>query len=71
MTELRLKIAGIACDGCAKRLQGVLAADPGVRSADVSFADGAATVRFNEHTVAEKAIQDLIRRAGFEPSPVE
>lgn len=66
MTELRLKIGGMACDGCAERLQGVLAAGPGVRSADVSYADGAATVRFNEHAIALEAIREMVRRAGFD-----
>lgn len=66
MDEVRLTIGGMACDGCANRLQGVLAAGPGVRSAQVSYADGDAVVRFNRHAVSVEEICDLVRGAGFD-----
>ncbi len=71
MYEVNLKIGGMACDGCAARLQGVLAASSGIRSADVSFGECRAIVRFNEHVVSVEAIHDIIRRAGFEPDPTD
>jgi Cu+-exporting ATPase len=42
--EVRLRVSGMDCAGCAATVQRAIEARPGVRSAAVSFTDGLATV---------------------------
>jgi copper chaperone CopZ len=42
--QLRLKVDGMVCAGCAASVQGVLEKQTGVTSASVSFTEGRATV---------------------------
>lgn len=65
MAMTTIRIEGMHCDGCASRVKRVLEKDPGVREADVSFAAGAATVKFNEHTVTPERLRELVETAGY------
>ena len=57
------------CDGCAARLQKVLAAVSGIQSAEVSFADENASVEYDSAGIEPGQIQKAIENAGFEVSP--
>jgi copper chaperone CopZ len=40
--SMTFKIDGMHCDGCARTIQSLLSAEPGVQTATVSFKDGEA-----------------------------
>ena len=65
MSRLTLRIDGMHCDGCAERLNAVLAREPGVRQAAASFAEASATVDFNPHAVGPARLREIVARAGF------
>lgn len=63
--EKTIKIAGMTCEGCAGRVKRVLEGEPGVREATVSHQAGEARVKFNEHTVTDDRLRELIEQAGY------
>lgn len=65
MQTIRLEIRGMHCGGCAARIRTLLAGEPGVREAEVSFSEGHARVRFNEHAVSEARLREVIENGGF------
>ena len=65
MTRVTLKIEGMHCDGCAKRIRAVLSRHAGVEDAAVSFAAGHARIRYNPQIVTGVALAGVIERAGF------
>jgi copper chaperone CopZ len=66
MRTAQLEIRGMHCDGCAARVRTLLEREPGVRAVDVSFAEGCARVRHNEHVVEVGRLVQLVETAGFE-----
>lgn len=66
MTNIRLRIDGMPCEGCASRLQGLLERAPGVREVAVSYAAKAAQVRFNPQATDPERVAAVVRTAGFE-----
>lgn len=65
MNTTTFRIDGMHCDGCADRIRTLLSKEPGVREARVSFAEGAAAVRFNPHSVSEARLREVIETGGF------
>ena len=65
MITATLKIDGMHCESCAARLASLLSKEPGVREAPVSFADGAARLRFNPRVVSEKRLVEVVEQGGF------
>lgn len=63
MTKIVLKIDGMHCDACAKRLENVLNRKDEVKSAKVDFNTKKAEVEF-ENSTKEK-IEEYIETAGF------
>lgn len=68
METKTIRIEGMHCDGCASRVKGLLEKEPGVREAAVSYPDGEARVKFNEHTVGADQLRQVIERAGYTAS---
>lgn len=66
MKNIDLKIEGMHCDGCAKRLEKVLNNIEGVESAKVSFNDKCASVEYTEENVSIEELKEAIVDAGFE-----
>ena len=62
--ELRLPIRGMTCASCVRRVEGALAAVPGVRSASVNLATEEATVVADGAPMA--ALRDAVGRSGYE-----
>ena len=60
-----IKIGGMHCDGCASRVRRVLEKESGVREADVSFEDGEARVKYNEHSVTTERLRELVEGTGY------
>ncbi len=66
MENINLKIEGMHCDGCAKRLEKVLNNIEGVKTAKVSFSDKCASIEYTEENVSIEELKEAIVDAGFE-----
>lgn len=67
METTTIRIEGMHCEGCAGRVKSLLEKQPGVREADVSYADGEARVRYNGHGVDAGTLRGIIVKAGYTP----
>ncbi|MEM1413307.1 MAG: permease [Myxococcota bacterium] len=61
--SIEVAVEGMTCGGCARRLEGVLGASPGVAAASVDLAAGTARV---QGPVDRDALCALIEQAGFQ-----
>ncbi|MGE3376508.1 MAG: MerR family DNA-binding protein [Vicinamibacteria bacterium] len=69
MKTAELIIEGMHCDGCAKTVESLLAAEPGVRVASASFATGTAKVVFDPERIDLAALGEAVERAGYRVRP--
>lgn len=69
MNRVLLLVEGMHCDDCAKRIEGLLEKEPGVREAQVSFAAGSARVSYNPHAVGKERLVEVIEGGGFSVRP--
>ena len=60
-------VEGMACTGCAQRLEGALTGLPGVGEALVGFATKQATVKYDGDRTSRSEVAERIREAGFTP----
>jgi MerR family copper efflux transcriptional regulator len=65
MKDANFRIEGMHCDGCAKTIEALLAAEPGVQRAAVSLEAHEARVRFDPATIDDARIAAAIERAGY------
>jgi len=65
MKTAELIIEGMHCDGCAKTVESLLSAEPGVKIATASFAQGSAKVVFDPAKVELAALAKAVERAGY------
>lgn len=65
MKTATLRIDGMHCEGCAKTIEALLGAEPGVQRAAVSFDAREAQVQFDPAVVDEARFAEAIERAGF------
>ena len=61
-----LTIQGMQCNGCAKTIEALLSAEPGVKVATASYADGTARVVFDPAKVDLAALAKAVERAGYQ-----
>ena len=61
-----IKIDGMMCEHCVKRVKKVLEAVDGVESAAVSLEQKEAVVECAE-TVSEEALRNVVKEAGYTP----
>lgn len=59
------KIDGMHCDGCARTIEALVATEPGVRKAIVSYDSREARILFEPDIASEGRLVDLIRKAGY------
>lgn len=59
------KIEGMHCDGCARTIEALVSAEPGVRKAAVSFETGEARILFEPQAASEEQLAAAIRNAGY------
>src|SRR5581483_8065353 len=59
------KVDGMHCDGCARTVQALVSAEPGVQKATVSFKTREARVLFDPQAVSEEHLTATIRQAGY------
>jgi copper chaperone len=68
MDRVTFKVGGMTCNGCVASVARVVRALPGVAAADVSLADGAATVEFDPTRTTTEQIRRAIEMAGYQPA---
>lgn len=68
VSTLELRVAGLECALCARRLETHLRALPGVTSARVGPGSGVLRVRFRPAEVSAANLHVEVRRAGFVPA---
>ncbi|MHC4101002.1 MAG: heavy metal translocating P-type ATPase [Planctomycetota bacterium] len=66
--EIRLRVSGMDCAGCAASIQRALEARPDVHSAAVSFTEGLATVV--GEALRPEALVEAVRGRGFDAEPL-
>lgn len=69
MKTAELIIEGMHCDGCAKTVESLLSAEPGVKAASASFASGSAKVVFDPAAIDPAALARAVERAGYRVRP--
>ena len=65
MNPLEVKIEGMHCNGCASTIQALLSHEPGIKSADVSFANSKATVSYDPNETDAAKVKAAIEKAGY------
>lgn len=66
MTTKELRVAGMSCGHCVMTLKKELSRIEGLEVEDVQV--GSARVRFDETRVDLRAVEQAVRKAGFEPA---
>ena len=65
MKSLELKVDGMQCEGCASTIQSVLAREPGVKSASVSYPKRTASVFYDPQDTDAATLKAAVGKAGF------
>ena len=65
MKSTELNIEGMHCQGCAKTVEMLLAAVPGVKTATASYAEHSARIFYDPAAVAPEALAAAVARAGY------
>ena len=65
MQTEHLMVTGMTCGGCTIKVSRALNAVSGVDDANVSLADGDATVRFNERLTSVDQLKSAVKNAGY------
>ena len=66
MKKIELKIEGMHCEGCSKRLTKVLNNVEGVNFAEVSLENKLAKIEYDENIAKLEDLEEVITDAGFE-----
>jgi copper chaperone CopZ len=62
-------IDGMTCEGCAGHIRTAVAALPGVKAVEVSFAEGTATVVFDGDAADDEAVAEAVASVGYAARP--
>lgn len=65
MKSVTLKVEGLRCTGCAERIRSRVAAQPGVKTTDVSFDQAQARVLYDPQATDEGQLVDVIQELGY------
>ena len=65
MKTAELTIQGMHCDGCAKTIEALLGAEPGVKAATASYASGSARVLYDPAAADLARLVHAVERAGY------
>lgn len=66
MKKIEIKVGGMHCEGCSKRLTKVLSHIEGVSLAEVSLEDKLARIEYDENIANIRKLEETIEEAGFE-----
>ncbi len=65
MTETKLKIEGMSCGHCVRRVEKALTSIDGVESAKVSLEDKEATVGYDDSKTGLDRFKEAVEEAGY------
>jgi copper chaperone CopZ len=65
MKSLEFRIEGMHCDGCAGTIEALLAREPGVKGASVTYAKGKGQILYDDAATDPVRIAAAIERAGY------
>jgi len=65
------KVKGINCKGCEKQIRDKLSIQKGITEVNASSVTGNIKIVFNENTITESNIIDLLAKQGYKVSCVE
>jgi len=68
---LRLKVEGVSCASCVRRIEQALAKVPGVAEANLNLATEKATVTYDPTLVKEEELMEAVSAAGYKASLAE
>ena len=66
-----IKIAGMGCDNCVRKLEKALKATDGVKDVSINGIDGRATVTFDRTRTNLVALQEVIAKSGYRAGAIE
>ena len=66
MKNIEMKIEGMHCEGCSKRLTKVLSNIEGVKVVEVSLENKLAKIEYDEEIAKVEDFKEAIEDAGFE-----
>ena len=67
--KAEIKVSGMTCGACAVSVKSALARIKGVKSADVSYEKGLATVVYDDAQTNEQQLREAINKTGFKVEP--
>lgn len=65
MNDIQLTVTGMTCGGCVASVQKVLAALPGVQTAEVTLTPGQARVVYDPARIDRETLIKAVTDAGF------
>ena len=65
-----IKIAGMGCDNCVKKLERALRARDGIKEVSIDGISGRATVTFEPAKLTLTDIQDVVAKSGYRAGAV-
>lgn len=63
--KTEIKVSGMTCGACTVSVKSALARVKGVKSADVSYEKGVATVVYDDQQTSEQQLREAINKTGF------
>ncbi len=63
--KAEFKVSGMSCGMCAKGVEATLARLEGVKSAEVSYDKGSATIVYDDEKVTEEKLKETIKKSGY------
>lgn len=63
--EVKFQAEGIVCSGCAEDMQTILRNLDGIESAEVNFAKGTISIRYDPEEIEEEIILEKVKSLGF------
>jgi cation transport ATPase len=69
--ETTFAVGGLACRGCARHAERLLAGLRGVHAASVGYLAEVAQVRYDVRAVSERDLAEAVERAGFSAMPID
>lgn len=67
----RIRISGMSCINCQKKITAKLRATPGIRETSVSYRDGTARIAFDPAVITSEQIAKIIENLGYKALPNE
>lgn len=65
MKSVTLHVEGLRCNGCAEKVRSRIAAQPGVKGAEVSFDQAQARVLYDPQATDRGQLVDVIQELGY------